>query len=253
MDPYLEPSHYWPDFHASFVTYLSDALNSALPDDYVAELNERFQLVPLVEGRPRKLHPESSIAASAPPRLAVAAPAEMGRCAPTSVPFPMLYIDLPRETYIEVFHLPHRSLVATLELLSPYHKSEPGRSDYCTRRNAAMLRNVHLVELDLLVGGSRLPAGKPSPPADYYALVSRGNGKCQTEVYSWNLRQPLPRLPVPLLAPDSDLWFDLGAVFTTAYDRGRYARRLDYEKPPGLPISEADQNWVAEQLKATRS
>jgi hypothetical protein len=42
------------------------------------------------------------------------------------------------------------------------------------------------------------------------------------------LRQPLPAIPIPLLPPDADVWVDLAAVFRTTYQRGRYARSLDY-------------------------
>jgi hypothetical protein len=52
------------------------------------------------------------------------------------------------------------------------------------------------------------------------------------QVYAWTLRQPLPAIPIPLLAPDPDAWVDLAAVFRTTYERGRYARSLDYQAPP---------------------
>src|SRR5260370_1436129 len=43
------------------------------------------------------------------------------------------------------------------------------------------------------------------------------------------LRERLPVLPVPLRAPDRDVLINLAAVFTTAYDRGRFDRRINYE------------------------
>ena len=45
-------------------------------------------------------------------------------------------------------------------------------------------------------------------------------------------------------APDPDVWFDLGAVFATAYERGRYARSLPYDDPITLPLAEDDRNWA---------
>lgn len=41
MDPYLERPSRWSGFHKSFVVSLSFALNSALPETYVAEVDER--------------------------------------------------------------------------------------------------------------------------------------------------------------------------------------------------------------------
>lgn len=253
MDPYLEDSGRWPDFHARFLTYWCDAINDLLPGRYVASLNERVQLVAPPDERDRQIGPDVTISRPGPPNSEGVPSVAVLTAEPLVVPFPTLYVDPPRETFIEIYNLPERALVAVLELLSPSNKVEPGRSDYYAKRNALMLHEVHLVELDLLIRGRRLPAGNPLPPADYYALVSRGDGNQQTHVYRWNVRQPLRQLPVPLLAPDPDIWFDLGAVFTMAYDRGRYARELDYTRPLGLPLSDADKQWVAEQLKAKRT
>jgi hypothetical protein len=118
--------------------------------------------------------------------------------------------------------------VAVLELLSPANKEQPGRTEYLAKRNALLYQQVHLVELDLLRGGRRPPLAKPLPPGDCYYLVSRADQRPDCQVYAWGLRQPLPVLPVPLRAPDPDLMIPLGSVFTTAYDRGRFQRRIDY-------------------------
>src|SRR5205807_1726822 len=146
----------------------------------------------------------------------------------------------PRETYIEILHLPERSLVATLELLSPANKEQPGRTEYLAKRRALLFQNVHLVELDLLLEGRRLPLQKPLPPADYYYLVSRGDQRPDCQVYRWTLRQPLPILPVPLRHPDPDITVDLGAVFATAYERGRFSRRINYQGPIPAFVPEAN-------------
>ena len=54
------------------------------------------------------------------------------------------------------------------------------------------------MELDLLLGGRRLPMSMPLPAADYYYLVSRAEQRPDCQVFSWNLAQPLLALPVPL-------------------------------------------------------
>ena len=41
MDPYLEDPAFWHDFHDSFVTFWSGALNEVLPDPYEARINNR--------------------------------------------------------------------------------------------------------------------------------------------------------------------------------------------------------------------
>jgi hypothetical protein len=98
--------------------------------------------------------------------------------------------------------------------------------------------------MDLLRGGRRLPMQKPLPPGDYYYLVSRGEQRPDCQVYAWTMRQPLPRLPIPLRAPDADIHIDLGAVFATAYERGRFQQRIDYRGPvPGM-LSDEDRQWL---------
>src|SRR5258707_4050872 len=107
-------------------------------------------------------------------------------------------------------------------------------------------QNVHLVELDLLVGGRRLPMQEPLPPADYYYLVSRPERRPDCNVYPWKVKQPLPKLPVPLLSPDEDIVVDLAAVFSTAYERGRFGRRINYQSRLPAGLSGEDQRWAAD-------
>src|SRR6478609_7788473 len=47
MDPYLEASGGWEDFHDSFLTYVRDTLLDALPAHYVVKIQERVTLVSL--------------------------------------------------------------------------------------------------------------------------------------------------------------------------------------------------------------
>ena len=159
------------------------------------------------------------------------------------VTIPLTILEGPRETYIEILHQPDRSLVAALELLSPANKEQPGRTDYLAKRRALLFQNVHLVELDLLFGGRRMPLQQPLPPADYYYLVCRGDHRPDCQVYRWTLRQRLPALPVPLRSPDADLHIDLAAVFATAYERGRFFRRLGYQGPAPAFLREDDRQW----------
>jgi hypothetical protein len=68
-----------------------------------------------------------------------------------------------------------------------------------------------------------------------------------SNVYSWPIRQALPIIPIPLLAPDPDVPLDLAAVFNTVYQRGQYERSIDYRAPLDLPLGASDRAW-AEQL-----
>ncbi len=211
MDPFLEDPAFWSDFHFRFINYWCEIIADQLPSEYEANLGERLYLVEM-----------------------------------DPITIPLDIVEGPRETYIEILHGPERSIVAVLELLSPTNKHEPGRTEYLSKRNALLRQSVHLVELDLLFGGQRLPMGKPLPPADYYYLLSRSEQRFDCQVYYFNLAQPLPRLPVPLRPPHADLQIDLAQVFTTAYDRGRFGRRLAYHKPCPASLKPEQRRWVDE-------
>lgn len=237
MDPYLEDPAFWPDFHHSFIAYWCDALNDQLPDQYEARINVRARLVELPEEPPKEVTPDVEIATTD----SVVEP----------VAVPLILVAETEDSYIQLLHRPERSLVAVLELLSPSNKTNPDRADYLLKRNALLRQqHVHLIELDLLLGGQRLPMGGPLPQGDFYALVSRAGERTHSEVYAWTLQQRLSAIRQPLKEPDPDLVFDLGAVLVTAYERGRYARALRYAAPPPVALNEANRGWAEAAVRA---
>jgi hypothetical protein len=111
---------------------------------------------------------------------------------------------------------------------------------------------VNLVEIDLLLGGERLPARDPLPAGDFYAFVSRRERRPESEVYAWSIRRAIPRIPIPLKSPDPDVLLDLAAAFATTYEQGRYDRTLRYELPMLETRSAADREWAAETARLPR-
>src|SRR5271154_2636441 len=94
-----------------------------------------------------------------------------------------------------------------------------------------------------------MPSQVPLPPSDYCYLVAKAQQRPDAQVFCWNIRNLLPRLPVPLRAPDSDITFDLAAVFSAAYDRGRFARKIDCSGDfPGMRSE--DREWAAEIVRS---
>jgi hypothetical protein len=243
MDPFLENAAYWLDFHSRFVNCWCEAIADALPPNYEASLGDR---VYLVEHDPeaRKLgYPD--VAVTHGEKIIASAPAPAGGLATLEpVTIPLLILEGPHESYIEILHQPDRSLVTVLELLSPTNKEHPGRTEYLAKRMALLHQNVHLVELDLLLAGHRLPTQKAPPLADYYYFLSRGDQRPDSHVFFWNLREALPTLPVPLREPDPDIFVDLGAVFRTAYERGRFSRRINYQLPAPGALRDEDRQWT---------
>jgi hypothetical protein len=75
-------------------------------------------------------------------------------------------------------------------------------------------------------------------------LVSRADNRPNCEVFSWPIRDRLPTIPIPLMAPDADVHIDLAKVFQATYERGRYGRSLRYGQRPSAPLSQDDARWA---------
>ncbi len=159
--------------------------------------------------------------------------------------------DELRITWVEVRSLPDLELVTVIEVLSPINKSWQGRQAYLDKRDQLHASRLNLVEIDLLLGGVPLPMKKAIPPGAYYAIVARGSRLPVAEVYRWSVRDPLPRLPIPLREPDPDILIDLAALVTRVYDLGRYARTLRHESPlpETAPLAPEDRAWVESIVK----
>ena len=241
MDPFLEGPASWSDFHSTFVHCWREAIADGLPDDYEANINERVYLVETDPEVRKLIKPDVAISQGEQPSAGHTT-AVLATLEPVTLSLEI--IDGVRELFIEILHRPELSLVATLELLSPANKENPGRTEYLSKRTAILRQNVHLVELDLLHCGQRVPSPRALPSADYYYLIARAEQRPDCQVYHWKLSDSLPKLPVPLRPPHADVIVDLAQVFTTAYERGRFRRRLRYDLPCPAPLRDDQRSWV---------
>jgi len=249
MDPYLETPAFWSDFHATFINYWREAVADHLPDNYEARIDERVNLVEVQPQKIRRFEPDVAITQG--PRSPGGAAAASGVATLEPVVVPLLIEEETRETYIQILHRRDRTLVAVLELLSPSNKEEPDRSTYLARRNTLLHHDVHLVELDLLLKGQRIPLGDAYPAGQYFALVADATRRPNCDIYAWTMRQLLPQIPIPLRPPDPAVWIDLAAVFAITYERGRYARSLDYTQPPPLSLRGDELTWTLERARSS--
>lgn len=238
IDPYIESQNFWEDFHTRFLTYTCDAINDRIPDGYDAQVEERF---PIASFRDEgEVRPDVTVLRDDPrgaPRggLAVEVAAE-----PVMIPLPELIAEEFTRRWIEVRRREDRSVVAVVELLSPPNKVGEGRVDYLRKRKLLIAEPIHLIELDFLLGGRRLPMGRPLPSADFYAFVARSERRPDCAVYAWSVRQRLPAIPIPLDAPTPDVTIDLSDLYATAHGRGRYERKFRRD----LPLDPADLAWA---------
>lgn len=246
MDPFLEFSGLWSDFHAKFINYWQEAISASLPETYEAHIGERFNLFDVAIGPVRQVEPDVALTHRGGDPISDDNPA-VATLEPVTIP--NLVQSEFRETFIEIVHRPDRRLVAILELLSPGNKAGTGLPIYLKRRFDILFQDVHLFELDLLLSGKRPPLERPLPPGDYYAFLSRTNHDLECEVYAWPLEHKLPTLPIPLLPPDPDITIDYAAVFALTYERGRYARSLDYRTLPNELRGEGVRVQIERMLK----
>jgi Protein of unknown function (DUF4058) len=140
-------------------------------------------------------------------------------------------------------------LVTAIEVLSPINKSGQGRLVYLEKRDKLHASRVNHVEIDLLLGGAPLPMKERIEPGAYYAIVARGARMPLAELYRWTVRDPIPRVPIPLREPDADILIDFAVLVDRVYDLGRYARTLRHDAP--LPettsLTPEDRAWVLSQ------
>ena len=246
MDPYLESPTHWPDFHATFIQTWREAIADRLPKNYFARIGEDVVLIQ-PELRARQGRVPDVLVSRDPFRAGVGATAVVSgvRVQPTTLSN-IDQLDPHVEAFIEILRLPNQEVVAVLELLSPTNKYGDGRGFYTEKRLQLLRQKVHIVELDLLRAGRRLELDQPLPAGDYYALISRFDRRPLCDVYPWTIRDSLPLLPIPLLAPDPDIEIDLAEAFRTAYQRGRYERIIRYDQPPPAPsFAGDDADWLA--------
>src|SRR5438552_323864 len=99
--------------------------------------------------------------------------------------------------------------------MDPYLEGELWQEFHETLASATQ---AHLLELDLLRGGARIPLAGAPPPAPYYAFLSRSQRRPFTQVWPIALRERLPVVPVPLLPPDPDVPLDLQAAVVDCFE-----------------------------------
>jgi hypothetical protein len=253
MDPYLE-GELWQEFHETLASEIRAQLLKVLPPQYAALLSKRYVFerpaISLLSLPPdhRVIYPDVSVAHT--PRVAdVQAEYNIGVITPPAVERINLLTEEVPLLSVEIRDVAERRLVTVIEILSPVNKQGDGAVEYRRRRQTIFETETHILEIDLLRRGLRLPFEGDPPPADYYVYLSRVEKRPRTEIWPIGLRDRLPVVPVPLLPPDADVPLDLQRAVDGCYDLVHYERLLDYAVlPPPPPLSEVDTGWMAERV-----
>lgn len=242
VDPFIEGQR-WKGFHSGFINAMWDRLVAELRPRYIVDVEESVYVA----------HDDDLVAVRLPDVSISDGDSDSVRTTSTAVVSSSVTVTLPvthriRQLHLKLIRTEDRELVTVIELLSPWNKTGKGREQYLEKREEFLSTSVNLVELDLLRGGQRLPVREKLPQADYYAFVCRSSHRFKAEVFYWTLKQPLPKIPIPLSPDEDECILDLQALFTTTFDRAGYDYSLNYNEDVVPSFGEAESLWADELL-----
>ena len=262
MDPYIEASGLWPDFHDHLIEKIYETLADAAPERYFVRTGERSYVV-LAEEEGKASHPFLPDVGVTSPVSQPSSAEEAGVATLTeeaSDPAPVelrAFIEEQfRESFVEIYESePETRLITCIEVLSPSNKRRGslGWDLYLRKRQALLLGEASLVEIDLLRGGQRLPMLDPWPNSPYTLLVARRSRAPYCRVWPAHFQRPLPIIPIPLSRPDPDLSLNLQPLIESISARSRYHRSIDYAKPLAPPLTSEQAVWLEQQLRARQA
>lgn len=251
MDPYLERPSLWPDVHTRLITASCDTLQAQIAPGYVAQITPYIAVEQIDIAVPRRavvpdvgVH-ERETPGFSPLATVVDAPPLVGT---TLMAIPTRYAR------IEIRAVGDDTLVTAIELLSPVNKrpGSDGAEAYEKKRQELFASSAHLLEIDLLRGGKR-PQLAPStslPDAPYFIFLSRAERRPEVAIWPCSWRRPLPRVPVPLRAPDPDAVLPLATVLQQVYRNARYDLQVNYRAAPPPPELAAEEAaWLDAHLR----
>lgn len=248
MNPYLENPALWQKIHKRLIVAIADSLSPQLRPKYIVDIEERVYrntddsvLVGI---------PDVAVKASQTTKKS-----DIGNIAVASPPVEPVTVNLPmpetvRESYLQVRDVATKEVVTVIEVLSPKNKrSGEGRKAYDKKRLRVLGSSTHLVEIDLLRAGEPMTILDHHIQSDYRILVSRSTQRPKADLYAFNLKENIPKFPLPLREGDREPVVDLQELINGIYERASYDLVINYSKEPIPALSESDKIWVDEILK----
>ncbi|MCS7187612.1 MAG: DUF4058 family protein [Armatimonadetes bacterium] len=248
MDPYLETPEIWVDFHNNLASEIQANLNRTMPKRYIARLSPRIVCEIVETGELKAFRPDVAVYHQTEEQ-------GMVQTATTVLTAPVesrvAIEEFVKLHSVEILEVGTMRLVTAIEILSPANKrlGNKAREEYLDKRREILRSSVHLIEIDLIRAGERMPLETPVPKAAYYIVLSRYQRRPIVEVWPIQIWEKLPTIPVPLLPPDPDVPLDLNAVVASVYERGAYDRIIDYRQPPPPPLTDEEAKWIDDWLR----
>ena len=240
MNPFLEQSDAWDDFHPRFIVAMARVLEKRIGSHYFVKVESRLFLHEL-SAEDRRYFAKADFGISNPEEGSP----KPGGTTTLSAPYPLQPANVEEITqrYLEIKDRRHPRVVTAIELLCPTNKTPgPDRDDYLGKRALLLAGPTSLVEIDFYRGGQR-PGPPELPPCDYYVLVSRATDRPRAGMWPIGLRDRLPTIPIPLAAPDADVPLDLQSLLNEVYDEAGFAKYIYTDTPePSLAVD--DLTWA---------
>ena len=253
MDPYIEMSGLWDDFHPDMIGEIKRAIAPQLPSHYAVRTGERYYVGVCSPGEMGAVNDslvrsDASVVRIADDWRAAGGTAVLEAPVETEVAIELEF----REKFLDIREMRSGQIVTTIEVLSPGNKrGGEGRHQYLLKRNACLLGERNFMEIDLLRGGTRMPPAHEYSAGEYFVALFRMTrpGKCGP--WPIGLRDPLPTVPVPLLPGEADLRLDLAPLVNAIYVGSNYGFSINY----ALPLSPQSKNrddaqWLEELLRS---
>lgn len=247
MDPYIE-GDLWGPFHSLFASQIVWQLVPKISPRYLALPEKRYIVIESDEENESSRVPDVEVRRSevkgerVPQEEVLAAPLVMATVMSDPEPY----------FWVEIREAKKKKLVTAIEILSPANKKGKARQEYLEKRTQYLHSSAHLIEIDLIRQGKRLPMRKSLPPVPFFVFLSRAGRRPLTEVWPIDWDAVLPPIPVPLLKGDADVTLDLQEAFNKVYDATKLDLNINYKSPPNVPLPEDKRAWAEALLRRVK-
>lgn len=245
MNPYLERPSLWPDVHLELIRAIRLALMQAIAPRYYVTVEERMYIATV---NPQTLLGRADAAVIGEPSVKETTATYAVTRTPVTVFVPVE--DRIRERFLEIREQGADRLITVIEVLSPSNKhAGQGRISYEAKRNTIFASATHLVEIDLLRSGEPLPV-YPALKSDYRILISRSWERPHSFLYTFDLTDPIPDVPIPLQRGEDEPILALNPLLRQIYADVRYDLRIDYTSDPPQPaLTPETAEWLKQVLQ----
>jgi hypothetical protein len=224
IDPYLENPEFWSEVQNRLIVAIADSLSPHLRPKYRVAIKKRVY------------DSEDSLLVGI---------ADVAVLPKASMPPPTTMPEKVRESYLEIREIASGQVVTVIEILSPKNKwAGVGRTAYEKKRQQVLSSATHLVEIDLLRGGTPMLLSGNVPPMSYYILVSKSGQRPLADLYPFGLQEEIPIFTMPLISGEVEPEVDLQLLLNAVYDRASLDLAIDYRQPPSPNLSADDTQWA---------